>query len=427
MYSLIVLSLLTLMVLLLIAGKPERHYVGLVLIVVLLGTGTATLGDILYYVEWDVLGLILCMSIFTVFLEESGLAQKTASFLVNKVKKPKLLSFLLILLSGIVSIALENVTVVLIFAPVVFRVVKRTSLDPVSLLVGVVLAANMAGSATLIGDPPAMIVAGHYNLGFLDFIFYGGRPSMFFLTLVPMMISTYIYSTFIVKVAPHTRTNINEENEDELQDPVFAYETLFFLSLKIVLLSIRHILGISLTTAASIGLGGLVITRILHGDWRRVRGYIVRGFEWKTLLFLAGVFTLSGSFEKHGLARALADAVLRTGSDVFVVTGILIWLSVAVSAVIDNVPYVATMLPVIDIIAEKVHTDPVVIVWSLLLGATLGGGITYIGASANVVGVRILEKKGYQITFYDFIKKSIPFNLANILSGWILYILLWLF
>ncbi|RLG80138.1 MAG: citrate transporter, partial [Thermoprotei archaeon] len=119
--------------------------------------------------------------------------------------------------------------------------------------------------------------------------------------------------------------------------------------------------------------------------------------------------------------------VLRAGSDVFVVTGILIWLSVAVSAVIDNVPYVATMLPVIDIIAEKVHTDPVVIVWSLLLGATLGGGITYIGASANVVGVRILEKKGYQITFYDFIKKSIPFNLANILSGWILYIWLWLF
>ena len=431
MYAVLVLSLLIAMIVLVAIGKPERHWIGIGIVLVLLVSGAIGFNELVEYVHWDVLGLILGMSIFSILLEKSGIADVVSRYLLRKVRSPFKLFFVLVFLSGVISIALENVTVVLLFAPIVFKISRISGSNPVPLMIGVALASNMAGSATMIGDPPAIITAGHYDLNFLDFIIYDGKPSMFFITLIPMLFSCLTYSFFSLRTQSGRDWSLDGViNEDLMKgvDKTFMYETLFFLSVKIVLLSIRDIYHIPLTLAAIIGVGGLASVRIiLHGDYENVKTSIVEGFEWKLLVFLIGVFALSGSFAKYGLASAFAKALLGiAGSNIYVITGILIWLSVAISAVIDNTPYVVTMLPVIDDIAASTGVNPIVYAWSLLLGATLGGGITYIGASANLVAVRLLEKRGYRITFGGFIRYSIPFNIVNIMTGWLLFIVFWL-
>ncbi len=427
MYALLVLSLLIAMIVMVVLNKPERHWVGLIIIVILYLSGAIGFWEGLSYVNWDVLGLILGMSVFSILLEESGIAEIVSVWLLKNIHSPFLLFSMLVLSSGLISIALENVTVVLLFAPIVFRIAELSKKNPVPLLIGVALASNMAGSATMIGDPPAIITAGYYDLNFIDFIIYKGRPSMFFITLIPMVVSCLVYSKLWIKRgAIYTKTidGFNLENIDK----IFVYETLIFLSIKIFLLSIRDIFEIPLSLAALVGVGGLLITRALHGDYASVKTALVKGFEWKLLVFLVGVFMLSGAFNSYGLAARFAEDILVLGGgSLFLITALLIWFSVAISAVLDNTPYVVTMLPVIDDLAKSTGVDPILYAWSLLLGATLGGGITYIGASANLVAVRLLEKRGYKVSFTGFIKYSLPFNLVNIFVGWLLFILFWLY
>ncbi len=429
MYPVLVLTLLFAMIVMVAIGKPEREWIGLILITTLLATGAVSIIEGINYVNWDVLGLILGMSIFSVLMEESGIAEYIADMLLSRIKSPFILFYTVILSAGIVSIALENVTVVLLYAPIVFNIVKKTSSDPAPFIVGIALSSNMAGSATMIGDPPAIITAGHYDLKFTDFIFYKGKPSMFFITLIPMIISCLTYT--IITLRSNQKINPVQNNAEigvRKYDRAYMAETLLFLSVKITLLSIRDIIHIPLSLAALVGVGGLILTRIIvHKDYSSVKTSIKKGFEWKLLVFLIGVFILSGSFAKYGLADETAKGLLGlAGGNLFILTGILIWFSVAVSAVIDNTPYVVTMLPVIDDLAANTGVEPIVYAWALLLGATLGGGITYIGASANLVAVRLLEKRGRRITFIEFIKRSIPFNIVNILAGWLLFIVFWL-
>ncbi|ADI31276.1 SLC13 family permease [Staphylothermus hellenicus] len=435
MYGILVLSLLILMIILVAIGKPSREYIGLILIITLLITRTISIEEFILYVNWDVLGLIVGMSMFSILLEESGIVELVSIYILRKTTSPRNILFLLTLTAGLVSIALENVTVVLLFAPIAFNIARKLGIKPTYMIIGIALASNMAGSATMIGDPPAIIVAGHYDLSFADFIIYNGKPSMFFITLVPMIISTYIYTILSTHEEVEPRIGIIQANKNSwektnniVKDKSFLAEALLFLTIKITLLSIRETIKLPLTLIAVIGVGGLITTRILlHRDTESVKKSIREGFDWKLLLFLIGVFALSGAFAKYGLANKFAEALLKiSGDNIFIITGILIWLSVAFSAVIDNTPYVATMIPVIDSIAENLGVEPLRIAWALLLGATLGGGITYIGASANLVAVRLLENRGYRVTFTDFIKKSLPFNLSNLLVGWLLYIVFWI-
>ncbi len=429
-YQYLVLGLLGLLVVMVAWGRVERHWVSLAILLALIVTGAVGLDEALYYVDWDVLGLILGMSILTVYLEDSGLMELTARFLRRRLTSPLKLVFWLSFTAGLVSIALENVSVVLLFAPIALRMSRYLRVNPVTVLIGVALASNMAGSATMIGDPPAIITAGYFGLAFTDFIWYNGRPSMFFFTLIPMILACLILAII-------ARNSLGEEfsssvadvmeGEDSTLDKVFLAEASFFLALKIFLLSIRHIVHLPLSLVALVSVGGLTITRLLHRDKEHVERALRNGFEWKLLLFLVGVFVLSGAFAKHRLASMAAEYIIDIGArNLVFVTSLLVWLSVLISAFIDNVPYTTTMLPVVSLIATNLGVEPITIAWALLLGTTLGGNLTYIGASANVTAVRILEKNGYNVSFKDFIKISLPFNTISVVTGWILYEIFWI-
>jgi len=432
MYDLLTLATLALLVALTASGRVEKHLIGLIVVAVLVASRAVTVIEFRSAVDWDVLGLILGMSFFSVYLEESGLAEVIARTLVYKVRRAILLATGLIALAGFVSLFLDNVSTVLFFAPIVYKICSITGMDYKTVLIGVALSAGMAGSATMIGDPPAIITAGRYGLLFTDFIVYRGRPSMFFLTIIPMTLSIFTYTYLHLREYTGKRVSLGELVFDKTAlwhgvDRAFAYETLAFLLLHITLLSIRGKLGLPLTAAVLISCGGLTLTRLLvHRDWNTVKRVGRAGFEWKLPVFLMGVFTLSYAFAKHGLAKTAASSIIeKIGLSSFSLTSFIIWFSVLVSAFLDNTPYIVTMFPVTETIAKITGGDPVVYAWALLTGATLGGCITYIGSSSNIVAVRVLEKNGVKVSFTGFVKHSLSFNLVNVLSGWVLYTLIW--
>jgi len=432
MYDLLTLATLALLVALTASGRVEKHLIGLTVVAVLVVSGAVTLTEFRGAVDWDVLGLIFGMSFFTIYLEESGLAEVIARALVYRVREAILLAIGLIAAAGFVSLFLDNVSTVLFFAPIVYKICSTTGMDYKTVLIGVALSAGMAGSATMIGDPPAIITAGRYKLSFTDFIVYGGRPSMFFLTVIPMTLSILTYTYLHLRGYAGKKVSLGELVFDKAAlwrgvDRVFAYETLAFLLLHITLLSIRGMLGLPLTIIVLISCGGLTLTRLLaHRDWNSVKRVGRAGFEWKLPVFLVGVFTLSYAFAKHGLAKTAASSIIeKIGLSSFGLTSFIIWFSVLVSAFLDNTPYIVTMFPVTETIAKITGKDPVIYAWALLTGTTLGGCITYIGSSSNIAAVRVLEKNGVKVTFTGFIKHSLPFNLVNVLSGWLLYTLIW--
>lgn len=431
MYAELVLLSLAVLVAFLVWGKIERHWIGLCIALFLIASGALSVSEALNYIDWDVLGLILGVSIYTVYLEKSGATYIFAHYIVKHIGYSLYATlFTVSLVAGMVSVFMENVSVVFLFYPIVFSLSRLLGIEPTIPMIFVALSSNIAGSATMIGDPPALITAGAFKLSFTDFIVYRGKPSMFFFTIISM-VSAIAISSYIVskKTKINNRSSLSEKL-DTLEyvsiDNVFVIEATLFLIAKILLLSMRNIITLPLSFSAAIAVGGLTIVRFVHRDSDSVKKAFRQGFEWKLLLFLATIFILSGAFEKHGIAKRFGEYIVyRLGKDLFRVTSLIIWLCSFFSAVIDNVPITLTMIPVVKASSTLLNQDPVVLMWAALIGVTLGGNLTYIGASANAAAVRILEKNNHNVTFTEFIKISIIYNSVSILIAWLLYTIIY--
>ncbi|MEM1526118.1 MAG: SLC13 family permease [Ignisphaera sp.] len=429
MYVVLIPLLLVVFIALLIWGKIERQWISLAIAFILILLGAVSIDEIFTYVDWDVLGLILGVSILTVYLEKSGFAEVIARHMVRLSKgSTYLLIFLISLVAGLISILMENVSVVVLLFPIVYNICRSLGTDPIIPTIMLALSANIAGSATMIGDPPAILTAGAFKLTFTDFIIYRGKPSMFFFTLISMILAitvTSIISSRKINIKPSIPNNKNGISLSI--DKPFLVEAIVFLTIKIILLSLRHALHIPFSLTAAVAVGGITIARIIHRDTNSVVYAFKHGFEWKLLLFLIGVFVLSSAFEKHGIAYIFAEELVWIFKDnLMALVSSLLYLMVILSSVIDNVPLTMTMIPVVKKISELLLLNPVVIMWSVLIGITLGGNLTYMGASANVTAIRLLEKQGHNVSFTDFIKISIVYNTVSVVSAWILYIIFYI-
>jgi Na+/H+ antiporter NhaD/arsenite permease-like protein len=415
------------MTVVLITLGVERHIVAVIVIAVLLATRAILFEDLVTLVDWDVIGLIMCMSIYSIILEISGFAKWITYKMMNRTKNALLLLYISILICGIVSLILENSITVLIFAPIAFEIATTLGLDVRKLLVGMALAAGMSGSATMVGDPPAIIIAGHYNLAFTDFIIYKSKPSMFFITLIPMIIAIALHVLYNFKYLKGRRLDVNKIVNYNL-DKEFILETTIFLFIKIILLSLRKELKIPLVVTGLVALIGLYLTRlVLHRDFDCIKKSIREGFNYKLPLFLVAIFLLSNSLKKYGVTDVIADYVMRNiGVNVVTLGLILFAISATLSAFIENIPVTLTLLPIIDSIATRIGVDPIILVWGVLSGLTAGGGYTYIGGGANIVAVHMLDNRGFKTTFIDFAKIALLFNISNTILALILYTSIWL-
>lgn len=408
-------------------GVLDRALAGGLGVLLLLLIGAVSFSDVLGFVDWDVVLLVVLMSFYSIILEESGLAKWVAFSLVERIREPRLLVYSTIMACGILSLFLENSVTVFVFAPIAFQLARSLSLSPTPLLIGMGLAAGMAGSATMVGDPPAMIAAGRYGLSFTDFIIYEGRLSMFFITIIPMILAIGVYTLANFRGSRGESLRATSSGDVRI-DRVYAAEALFFLLLKILLLSIRRELEIPMSLAALIAVTGVLSIRvIMHKDTESVVRVLTRGFDARLPVFLISIFVLSNTLKKHSVTDSVANAMVDfIGLDLLNIGLSIFAISVALSALIENIPVTLTLLPIADTLSEKLAINPVILAWGVLSGLTAGGGWTYIGSGANVVAVHVLEKEGHRVSFISFSKTALPFNLVNTMLCLALYALLWL-
>jgi len=394
-------------------------------------------------VDYNVVFLLIGMMVIVNIVRETGLFEVLAIWAAQRADaKPFRLLVLLALLTAGLSAMLDNVTTVLLMAPVTLAITKRLELNPIAFLVTEALASNIGGTATLVGDPPNIMIASKAELGYLDFLLVLGPIAL--LILVAFVAALWVIFGRKMTVAPHLRTAVLAMSSREaVSDRPFLHRCLWLLGIVNVGFCLHSLIHLEPATIALLGaslfmLIGHARRKTEDTEEREELSYLT-DVEWKTIFFFIGLFILVGGLVKVGVIRYLADQLVAvaqgnlTGS-----TMAVLWGSAILSAAVDNIPYVAAMNPLIVDLARSLHPgiedysvlvhqpDIIPLWWALALGACLGGNGTIIGASANVVIVDIARKAGYPISFWQFFKFGFPVMLGSVFISalylWIVFL-----
>ncbi|HHX11186.1 MAG TPA: arsenic transporter [Clostridiales bacterium] len=378
--------------------------------------------DYIAVIDWNVIMMIAgTMGVVSLFIE-SKMPSKLADFIIEKTPNVKWAMISLALFAGIISAFVDNVATVLMVAPVALNIAKKLKVSPVQSIIAIAISSNLQGAATLVGDTTSILLGGEANMNFLEFFWYQGKPSIFWVvefgTIATMFILLWLF----------------REHKQPVQSLDKTVVTDYFPTVLLVGIIVLLILASFIENKPDISNGLICIGLMVIG---LVRKFIItkdkntlidvlKEIDYTTIGLLAGLFVLIGGIKEVGVIDDIGGIFVSLGKDnLFVIFTLIVWASVAISAVIDNIPYVATMLPVVTSIATSMGIDPTILYFGLLIGATLGGNITPIGASANIAGLGILRKAGYEVSVKEFMKISIPFTLTAVITGYILIWLIW--
>jgi Na+/H+ antiporter NhaD/arsenite permease-like protein len=348
-------------------------------------------------VDWEVIFLLLGMMIIVGVLSKTGIFEYVAITAVKKAGgRPFRVMVLLVLITAVASAALDNVTTVLLIAPVTLLVCDRIGVRPVPFLLAEVFASNVGGTATLIGDPPNIIIAGRGELTFNDFLVHVTPIVVLLLGALLLLCRVMFRKQFAYD--PRRATEVMELDEREaISDRRLLIKSGLVLLAVLIGFVVSATTGTAPATVALLGAGLLVLISGLPP-----RDYLA-DVEAPTLLFFMGLFVMVGALIQVGVIDRLAElATEATGGSVQTATFTLLGVSAVLSAVVDNIPYVATMAPLVDSLSATTGNPDNVLWWALTLGADLGGNATIIGASANVVMLGVAERNGHRITFWEF-------------------------
>jgi len=362
-------------------------------------------------IDWNVIFLLLGMMLIVAVLMRTGAFEYIAIWAAKRAKgRPFRVMVLLVLVTAVASAALDNVTTVLLIAPVTFLVCERLGVPVAPFLIAEVMASNIGGTATLVGDPPNIIIASRAGLSYNDFLVH--LAPFVVLALVVFIGLCRIMFRRAFRYDPQRAAQIAALRErDAIRDGRLLVVSLAVLALVTVAFVLHTALHLEPAVVAIIG--GLLLLVLSRLDTQEV----VKDVEWPTLVFFAGLFVMVGSLVNTGVIEEISRAAVEaTEGRLFVASMVLLWGSAVLSAIVDNIPYVATISPVV---AEMVNADgntsqSQVLWWALALGADLGGNATAIGASANVVVLGIAERAGKKITFWEFTKYGLIVTVVTI-------------
>jgi Na+/H+ antiporter NhaD/arsenite permease-like protein len=313
----------------------------------------------------------------------------------------------------------ENVATVLIVAPIAFEVAKKLKANPIPFLIGIAVSSNLQGCATMIGDSPSIILALSSGMNFLDFFWMKGRPGITFAVELGAVASFYILYLLFKKY----KEPVIQIEEAKVKTWVPTW--LLVLMLLTLALS-SFIKNKPAYTLAFICLIYGTIGLIWHELKHRESLSVVKDLDWHTFFFLIGIFILVGSLTYVGVIDDIARFITSfTKGNKFLAYTIIVWLSVLLSAFVDNIPYIVAMIPVAKLVAASLGVSPELFLFGLLIGTSLGGNITPIGASANVVAVGLLRKRDYQVKFSDFVRIGLPFTLAAVSAAYLFFWFVW--
>lgn len=407
---------------LMIVLSDKRPYVALVSAVLYVALGIMPVSRIASAIDWNVL-MMLAGTMGTVFLFiESKMPNRLADLMLKKTPNVMWVAVAMSLFAGIVSAFVDNVATVLMIAPVGLAICKKLNMSPVAMLICISVSSNLQGAATLVGDTTSIMLGGYADMNFLEFLWMKGRPGIFWAVelgaacTIPVIMFLFRKNRQPVEVRELT--------------PVEDYFPSYLLIATVALLIVASFIPntpamINGIICMSIFVIGLLRAAVKYRGQGLVKAAL-KEVDYKTLLLLGSLFVVIASLGEAGVIDQIAQLFVKLGGDnLFVMYSLIVWGSVLMSAFIDNIPYVATMLPVVTGIAAMMGSSPYVLYFGLLTGSTLGGNLTPIGASANIATIAILQKEGNRVKTSDFLKIGVPFTLTAVTVGYLFIWFVW--
>lgn len=445
------LALFAVTYVLMFAFQKIRPYVAVISAVVFVVLGSIgvfpdfryTWQDALGQIDWNVI-LMITGTMGTVYLFiESKMPQLLSDIIISKVHSVKWLVVAMSLFAGIISAFVDNVATVLMVAPVALAVCKKLEISPVPAIICISVSSNLQGAATLVGDTTSILLAKAADLDFVDFFFCGGRPGMFWVTECGALASALIVLWMFRKEKQSIHLNDRTVVEDKVPALLLVLTVLSLIAVSFIPYKANALPGQFYKPDITNGLLcvlffaiGLVRQCIKDRSTAVVKNALGE-IDFYTIVLLAGLFVVIGGISEAGIIDLIGTTLAGLSGDgsrgsVFLVYTVIVWMSVILSAFIDNIPYTATMLPVVAVITERlgaaggIAIHPNLLYFGLLVGATLGGNLTPIGASANIAGIGILRREGHEVSSGTFMKYGIPFTLTAVLTGYLLVWLIWM-
>jgi Na+/H+ antiporter NhaD/arsenite permease-like protein len=399
--------------------KVRLAYVGVtsafLLIALLLPTNVMTSQQIIDSIRWDVLGIYWGFMMLSIVFAISGVPEHLAQHILHRTKNEGKALLAICALTAFLSSFLENVGVFLIMAPIAIEVAKRTKSSLFNYLVPIAISSNIMTTVTMIADPPALILASESGMNFLDFYWFQGRIGLGIISIIGALagLATLYFVNF-----RHMRKKVSI-TEEKIKMNYFPTG-----------LFIAGITALALNSYIGVGPGiiGLVVGVIaLVIGWRNMKKMLI-DFDWNSFFFIFGIFIVIGAVGAVGILGDFAGAIGVVSFSNPVITLIVVtWLSVALSAFIDNVPYTVLMIPVCTSLAASMNNmSPFPFLFGMIIGTGIGGNITPVGATANVFACGMLEKRGYKIKLKEYMKISVPTTIAAVLVSYLLVQFLWM-
>lgn len=402
------LCIFIIVMILIISEKINRTVAALcgasIVILIHIFSGDTALG----YIDFNTIGVLIGMMIIVGIIKNTGIFEYLAVIAAKRAKgEPWKIIVSLCLITALTSALLDNVTTVLLIVPMTFVITQTLELDPIPFLIPEILASNIGGTSTLIGDPPNIMIGSEAGLDFMDFI----------INLLPVIIVIFIATFVVLKFNYRNKLIVAEDKKklimemDEkvcIKNRVLLNKSLFVMAIVIIGLFFHSEFGYA---SAVVALSGAALLLLISGE---NIDEAMMSVEWPTIFFFGGLFIMVGALEEVGLIEKLAKVIVGLTGNNLLFTGILIiWFSAVFSAFLDNIPFVTTLIPLIKAMgAAGLNITP--LWWAVSLGACLGGNGTLIGASANVVVAGLAEKYGYKLTFGKYFRTGFPLMILSI-------------
>ena len=419
--QLIAIILFILMYVVMIAKTEWRLYAiwGVAVLFVLFGILQRNPLYWLSVINWNVIMMIGGTMVIVYYFIESKMPNRLAEIILEKCPTVMWVIILMSLFAGAVSAFIDNVATVLMIAPVGLAICKKLKISLVSMLLAIAVSSNLQGAATLVGDTTSIMLGAYAKMNFMEFFFMHGKPGIFFavelgaLLTVPVMLFLF-----------HDLNQPVEAEEKTRVEGIFPTIALCGVVVCLIIASFipntpSTINGIICCVIALLCMAVDFKMKKMPENIRKA----ILSIDFETLCILTGLFLVIQGITDVGIIDMVANGIAKVGGkNIFLLYTIIVWGSVLFSAFVDNIPYVATMLPIITGISQLLGMEPYLLYFGLLSGATLGGNITPIGASANITAVGMLKQNGYTVKFSDFMKIGLPFTFVAVMAG---YLFIW--
>lgn len=384
--------------------------------------GILPLNHVFSAINWNVILMLAGTMVVVELFVESQMPMRMSEMLLKIVPNVQWAVVILSLFAGIISAFVDNVATVLMVAPIGLAVCRKLGTNPVPVIISIAVSSNLQGAATLVGDTTSILLGGYANMSFNDFFVFQGKPSICLSVETGALLTIPVLLWLFRK----EKKSVHAEVETEVHDYVPSF---LLLGVIVTLIAASQIPDKPDITNGLICIAYAVVGcvyEMLREKSADVFKRAVKSIDFNTLLLLIGLFVVIQGITEAGVIDAIANVFVKIGGNsLFLMYTLIVFASVLISAFVDNIPYVATMLPVVQGIAAAMGVEPYVLYFGLLIGATLGGNLTPVGASANIAGIGILQKEGYEVSTRDFMRIGVPFTAVAVISGYIVTWLIW--